>query len=127
MKQWHILSGVAAASLLAGAVGITAASSVHSVFHQEAGMRGETSDKPDKGDKDTEDKDEKKIDAGKLPDKVVAAVKAAYPDGKITDAEEQTKDNKKQYELDVKNGDKTWEVVVSEDGTIISQKEDKED
>ncbi len=68
---------------------------------------------------------EEKIAIKDLPAKVVAAVEAAMPGGKITDAEKQTTDGKTSYELDVESGGTTYEVVVSEEGKVLSKKVDK--
>ena len=69
---------------------------------------------------------EVKIEIKDLPTAVTDAVKKAMPDGKITEAETEKKDGKTVYSLDVKVGEKEFDVVVSEDGKILKTEEDKD-
>ena len=76
---------------------------------------------------DKKEEHEDKIAVDQLPAAVVDAVKQAMPDGKITEAQKEKKDDAVVYELDVKSGDKVYEVKVSEAGKVLSQKIDEED
>jgi hypothetical protein len=63
--------------------------------------------------------DEEKIDVDKLPEKVVAAVKAKYPDAKLEKASKERENDKTLYEVGIKNGEQKIDVTLEEDGTIV--------
>ena len=80
-------------------------------------------------DEEKGEKNEQKVAVDQLPAAVVATAMKECPDGKITEAEKETKHGKMVYELDVKSGNTAYEVKTAEDGTFISKKvdDDKED
>jgi uncharacterized membrane protein YkoI len=67
---------------------------------------------------------EHKMEVSALPAAVTNAIKAKMPNATITEAERETKHGREVYSLDVKDGDKTYDVVVSPDGEIISTKDE---
>ena len=76
---------------------------------------------------DGEDRDapEERVEIGALPVNVTAAVKGAMPNGVITEAEKETRKGKMVYSLDVKDGTKEYDVIVSPDGQILETKQEK--
>ncbi len=58
-----------------------------------------------------------------LPAVVTDAIKKAYPEGKIIKADKETENGKTVYGVDVKVGDKVYDVDVDEAGKIVEQKE----
>ncbi|MGN6626126.1 MAG: hypothetical protein ACTHLN_05855, partial [Tepidisphaeraceae bacterium] len=56
-----------------------------------------------------------------VPQAVVDAVKNAFSDAKITDAEKESKHGDVIYELDVISGGKTYEVKLTAEGKILKQ------
>ena len=81
-------------------------------------------DQDGEDEKGTEERDIKVED---LPKKVSDAVIRAFPDAKITEAEEQTHKGTVTYEVEVSVGDKHYELKVSADGKIISRKSNDDD
>ena len=81
----------------------------------------------EKAAKEEKNEHEEKIAIDKLPQAVTDAVKAAMPDGKITEAEKENKDGKTVYSLDVESKGKTFDVSVSEAGKVLSTEEEKEE
>lgn len=63
--------------------------------------------------------DEEKVPLDKLPQKIVDAVKAKFPDAKLVSAEKEKENNEIVYEVAIKNKDQKIEVTLKEDGTII--------
>jgi uncharacterized membrane protein YkoI len=63
--------------------------------------------------------DEEKIDPSKLPEKVVAAVKEKFPDGKIVRASKEKEGGETIYEVALKDKDQNVSMDVKEDGTIV--------
>ena len=61
-----------------------------------------------------------------LPQAVVDAVKAAYPAGVIKEAEKETEDGQTRYSVEVKVGDKVFDVKVSADGKTLKAEDDGE-
>jgi hypothetical protein len=55
---------------------------------------------------------------------VTAAVKGAMPSGTITEAEKEMYKGKLVYSLDVRDGAKEYDVIVTPDGQILSSKLD---
>jgi uncharacterized membrane protein YkoI len=64
--------------------------------------------------------DEKKIPLDKVPKAVMDAVKAKYPDGKLTGAEEETEDGKTVYEVALTDNGQKVEATYEPDGTLVS-------
>jgi hypothetical protein len=64
--------------------------------------------------------DEEKVPLDKLPQKVVDAVKAKFPDNKMTHASKEKENNEVIYEVSLKNGDLNIDVEVKPDGTIVT-------
>jgi uncharacterized membrane protein YkoI len=63
--------------------------------------------------------DEEKIALDKVPKAVLDAVKAKFPDVKVTEATKETEDGKTIYELAFAYKDHKYEVECQEDGAII--------
>jgi uncharacterized membrane protein YkoI len=116
MRKQYLIGGIAALALSVGVPSFT--------FAFSDGTIKVLADKEDKDGKKEEK--EQKIDIKDLPAAVTEAVKAAFPTGKITEAEIEKKDGKTIYSLDVKVGEKEYDVDLSEDGKILKQEEDKD-
>jgi uncharacterized membrane protein YkoI len=67
------------------------------------------------------------IDAKALPEAVQKAVAAAYPHGKIKEAEKTTKGQAVEYEVEVKNDKAELELVLDANGAVLSTKNEDED
>jgi len=82
----------------------------------------------EKGKKDNEDKDEneKKVSLNELPDAVKAAILKEAEGGTIKKIESDTENGKTIYEAEVVINEKTVEIKVAADGTLLS-KEAEED
>lgn len=65
---------------------------------------------------------DERVDVNALPINVSAAVKGVMPNAVITSAKKEPRRGKVVYSLDVKDGQKSYEVVVAPDGTILSTK-----
>jgi hypothetical protein len=76
---------------------------------------------------DGEDRDapEQQVEVSALPLNVTAAVKGVMPNGVITEAEKETRKGKMVYSLDVKDGAKEYDVIVSPEGQILETKQEK--
>ncbi|CAN5567508.1 hypothetical protein BH09PLA1_BH09PLA1_04460 [soil metagenome] len=98
-------------------IGLIAATIVGLVF--AAGCKV-VNDDANAGDSKTE----QRVEVNTLPVNVTAAVKGAMPNGTITEAEKEMRNGKLVYSLDVKDGGKEYDVVVSPDGQILSTKQD---
>ena len=74
-------------------------------------------------------KDGREIDIprSKLPEKVGKAALDALPGGKIEDIDKEIKDGKTIWELGVSADGKDYEVLVDDDGKLISKVEKKEE
>jgi hypothetical protein len=73
------------------------------------------------------DDKEEKISPDKLPRAVAAAIKARFPDGKVTGAEKETEDGKVVYDIELTSGGLKYEMDMLADGTIVEiEKEVKE-
>lgn len=64
---------------------------------------------------------EEKIPAKDLPASVIESVKKESPKGKITTAERVTKDGAENYELIVKSGKSSMEIVLDKNGKVINK------
>jgi uncharacterized membrane protein YkoI len=64
--------------------------------------------------------DEEKIPLDKVPKAVIDAVKAKFPDVKLSEASKEKEDGKTIYELAFTYKDYKYEVEFEEDGTIIA-------
>jgi uncharacterized membrane protein YkoI len=64
--------------------------------------------------------DEEKIPLDKVPKAVLDAVKAKFPDVKLSEASKEKEDGKTIYELAFTYKDYKYEVEFEEDGTIIA-------
>ena len=62
---------------------------------------------------------DEKVPVKNLPRAVLAAVKALYPNGTITEAEKDTEDGKVVYEIEVTSGSKEIDVELSADGKVL--------
>jgi Putative beta-lactamase-inhibitor-like, PepSY-like len=68
-----------------------------------------------------------KIAPDKLPKAVADAIKARFPEGKITSAEKENEDGKVVYDIELTSGGLKYEMDIHEDGTIAEiEKEIKE-
>jgi len=68
-----------------------------------------------------------KLSPDKLPKAVADAIKARFPDGKITSAEKETEDGKVVYDIELTSGGLKYEMDIHEDGTVEEiEKEIKE-
>ncbi len=63
--------------------------------------------------------DEEKIPLDQVPEKVIAAVKEKFPDGKLTGAEKEKENGEVFYEIALKDKDQKIEVLCKPDGTIV--------
>jgi uncharacterized membrane protein YkoI len=64
--------------------------------------------------------DEEKIDLDKVPKPVLDAVKAKFPDAKLTGASKETEDGKVIYEVAFTYKDHKYEVECLADGTFVA-------
>lgn len=73
------------------------------------------------------DDKEERISPDKLPKAVAAAIKARFPDGKVTSAEKETEDGKVVFDIELTSGGLKYEMDMLADGTIVEiEKEIKE-
>lgn len=63
--------------------------------------------------------DEEKVPLDKLPEAVVKAVKARFPDAKLVSAEKEDEDGKTVYEVAITNKDQKIEVTLTPEGEIV--------
>lgn len=71
---------------------------------------------------------EREIDPKDLPKAVAAALKAKFPRGTVTGADEVTKGSEVTYEVEVETARKTkYDVTLDAKGKILEAKETKED
>jgi Putative beta-lactamase-inhibitor-like, PepSY-like len=63
--------------------------------------------------------EEEKVALDKLPAAVVKAIKAKYPKAELVAAEAGEEDGKKQFEVDIKNGEHELELTLSPGGKIL--------
>ena len=63
--------------------------------------------------------DEEKIALDKLPKPVLESVKKRFPKAELTSAEKETEGKKVVFEVLLKDGTTTYEMELSEDGTIL--------
>ena len=63
--------------------------------------------------------DEEKIALNKLPKAVLESVRKRFPKAELTSAEKETDDKKVVFEVLLKDGATTYELELSEDGTIL--------
>jgi len=77
------------------------------------------------GCKSHESKDEVKVAMGDVPAPVKATLEKEAAGGKVTEVEKEMKNGKTVYSADVTTKDgKKWDVVVGEDGKLISKDKD---
>ena len=70
---------------------------------------------------------EKEINADDVPESVMNVVEDKYPDHKVEEVEYIiTAEKNNLYEFELESGDKELEVLIKDDGTIISQEEEKD-
>lgn len=68
-----------------------------------------------------------KLSPDKLPKAVADAIKARFPDGKVTSAEKENEDGKTVFDIELTSGGTKYEMDMLEDGTIVEiEKEIKE-
>ena len=68
-----------------------------------------------------------KLSPDKLPKAVADAIKARFPDGKVTSAEKENEDGKTVFDIELTSGGLKYEMDMLEDGTIVEiEKEIKE-
>jgi uncharacterized membrane protein YkoI len=73
------------------------------------------------------DDKEEKISPDKLPKAVADAIKARFPDGKVTSAEKENEDGKTVFDIELTSGGLKYEMDMLADGTIVEiEKEIKE-
>ncbi len=70
---------------------------------------------------------DEKVPVKDLPKAVVAAVKALYPNGTITEAEKDTEDGKVVYEIEVTSGGKEIDIELTADGKVLKIESDAGD
>ncbi len=63
--------------------------------------------------------EEEKVPLDKLPVAVAKAINAKYPKAKMVSAEAGDEDGKKQFEVEIKDGEQDLEITVSPDGKIL--------
>jgi hypothetical protein len=68
-----------------------------------------------------------KLSPDKLPKAIADAIKARFPDGKVTSAEKENEDGKTVFDIELTSGGTKYEMDMLEDGTIVEiEKEIKE-
>lgn len=75
-------------------------------------------DEKGKGGKEQAAK-EQKVDVDDVPKAVTKAVKAKFPNAKVQGAGKEEEDGETFYELNLKNGEQTVDVLVEDDGEIV--------
>ena len=73
-----------------------------------------------------EDKAEK-LSPDKLPKAIADAIKARFPDGKVTSAEKETEEGKVVYDIELTSGGLKYEMDIHEDGTVIEVEKEIKD
>jgi len=73
-----------------------------------------------------EEDDEIDVPLNELPDNIKEAVKAAVPDGKMTEAELEMEDGQQVYEVTVEKDGQEFEVEVSKSGEVLEVELEKE-
>jgi uncharacterized membrane protein YkoI len=68
-----------------------------------------------------------KLSPDKLPKAVADAIKARFPDGKVTSAEKETEDGKVVYDIELTVGGVKYEADIHEDGTIVEVEKEIKD
>ena len=59
----------------------------------------------------------------KAPKAVQEAVKKEYPTSQVTDCDEKTEDGVTVYKINVKDGDKKYELTLGADGKVLKKKD----
>jgi uncharacterized membrane protein YkoI len=98
--------------MLAGVLAIGVAGCTCSAKH------GEGKEKED-------EKNEVKVTIDQLPPPVKATLDKESDGGKFGDIDKEMKDGKVVYEADVAAGDKSYEIQIAEDGTLLKKKLEK--
>ena len=70
-----------------------------------------------------EDASAQHVDIDALPLKVSAAVKGQIPNGTITHAQMEQRGRRSVYRFDVKDGLRTYDMIVAPDGQVLSTNE----
>jgi hypothetical protein len=73
------------------------------------------------------DDDEENVAIKDLPEAVVAAVLAKFPDAKLVEAEKETENGEIVYEVEIEDGDDEIEVEVTSDGEILEVEVEDDD
>jgi uncharacterized membrane protein YkoI len=60
-----------------------------------------------------------KLEPGKLPEKISAAVNGRFPGAKVNAAEKEVEDGKVVYDIELTQDGKKYEMDVHDDGTVI--------
>jgi len=68
---------------------------------------------------------ETKVALTDVPPAVRATLEREAGGGKITEVEREVKDGKTIYSADIESGGAAWDVVVGEDGKLISKEQEK--
>jgi hypothetical protein len=63
--------------------------------------------------------DEEKVPLDKIPAKVMAAIKARFPGGKIDKASKETTGGKVVYDIELTHKGRKYEMDIQEDGTVL--------
>jgi len=71
-----------------------------------------------------EDKGKDKLELGKIPKKVMDALKAKFPKAKIHKWTEEKEGDAVVYDIEFKQGDRKFEADIKEDGTILNFEEE---
>ena len=73
----------------------------------------------------TEEGKETPVALKDVPAAVRATLDKEAAGGKVTEVEKEVKDGKTVYSADIEVGGKAWDVVVGEDGRLISKEQEK--
>lgn len=115
MFKRFIIPGIAAVSFVGGACAL--ANPVDR--HPQSGLRCLAEDKKEEGK-------EEKVTIDQVPAAVKETLLKEAGGGAIKDIDKETEDGKVQYEVDVVIDGKNFEIVVAEDGKLVSKKLDEE-
>lgn len=74
--------------------------------------------------KDCKDSKETPVAMTELPAAVKATLDKETAGGKVTESEKEMKDGKTVYSFDAEVGGKYWDIMIAEDGKLISKTEE---